>query len=108
MSAENMQKFQEMVSKDKAVAESVQAAGANVDAIIGVAKSKGLDIDVNDIHQLAADVHKKLSDADLDAVAGGGFIHSIVSALSSAASAVTHITSASQTAVVDIAVAAAE
>lgn len=73
-----------------------------------MAKGQGLDINANDFHRIAADLHNKLSEADLDAVAGGGFLGSVVSAVSSVVSAVTHAASASDTAIYYAAALAAE
>ena len=80
MSAESMKQFYDLITKDKAVSEEVKAAGANLDAVIAVAKTHGFDIDVRDFHKLAANIHNKLSKAELDAVAGGSFDYNMATA----------------------------
>lgn len=77
--SENMKKFLNAVEGSKELQEKVNAAGDNVNAVIGVAKDAGFAISEEDIKSAKANVRKgALSDDDLEAVAGGQVIDKLV------------------------------
>ncbi len=72
MSVEEIKRFNTDVNQDEALKEAVKKVGADVGALVVLAKDKGYDFTAEELQTLADSKQGELSEEQLDGVAGGG------------------------------------
>ena len=71
MSKSEVERFASAVRADKGLQEELKKAAVSNEAIVAFAKSKGYDVDLNEIVSYVEARKATLSEEDLDKVAGG-------------------------------------
>ena len=71
MSKSEVERFARAVRADKGLQEELKKAAVSNEAIVDFAKSKGYDVDLNEIVSFVEARKATLSEEDLDKVAGG-------------------------------------
>lgn len=71
MSQSEVERFATTVREDKTLQDELKKAAVSNEAIVAFAKSKGYDLNLNEVIQFVEARKATMSDADLDKVAGG-------------------------------------
>lgn len=78
MSLSEMKRFTEDLKKQSALQDEVKAAGSDPEAIVKVAKGKGYDFTAEELKAAAAENKGEMSEEQLDKVAGGTAVATVV------------------------------
>lgn len=71
MSQSEVERFASAVREQKSLQDELKKAAVSNEAIVAFAKSKGYDVNLNEVVEFVESRKATLSDADLDKVAGG-------------------------------------